>query len=212
MKAERISFLLIASSGAGRCLFSTFRTESCVTRPSPLHFLLLAVKSPSCTVSVCRSANLKYISDHLQLEFTLNGKAVGELTQLVHVSKAREVGRRMAERLKELIPRQMFAITIQAKVGKKVVAREDVKAYRKDVLAKCVSSVLLLSTFWENGPLLIVPISHSLYFVTFCFQYGGDITRKVKLLKQQAEGKKRMRQVGNVSVPRDLFVKVMQRS
>ncbi|XP_034626558.1 translation factor GUF1, mitochondrial-like [Trachemys scripta elegans] len=92
--------------------------------------------------------------------------------------KAYAVGKAMCERLKDAIPRQLFEIAIQAALGSKVIARETVKAYRKNVLAKC---------------------------------YGGDITRKMKLLKRQAEGKKKMRKIGNVEVPKDAFISVLKR-
>uniref|UniRef100_A0A4W4GAU0 Tr-type G domain-containing protein n=1 Tax=Electrophorus electricus TaxID=8005 RepID=A0A4W4GAU0_ELEEL len=118
------------------------------------------------------------LAELIKIEFLLNGKPVEELTTVVHKDRAYSTGKAMCERLKESIPRQMFEIAVQAAIGSKVIARETIKAYRKNVLAKC---------------------------------YGGDITRKMKLLKKQAEGKKRMRLIGNVEVPKDAFMNVLKR-
>ena len=112
------------------------------------------------------------------MNFRLNEAPVEELTTIVHIDRLDLTARRICLRLKETIPRQLYKVAVQAAVGGKIIAREDIKPVRKDVLAKC---------------------------------YGGDVSRKMKLLQRQKEGKKRMKMYGNIEVPRETFIDILKR-
>ena len=118
-----------------------------------------------------------YLSDMVKVDILLNGEKVDALNFMVHRSKADQKGRELAKSLREVIPRQMYDIAIQAAIGGKILARETVKAFRKDVTAKL---------------------------------YGGDVTRKMKLLEKQKKGKKKMRQIGKVEVPQEAFLSILK--
>ena len=118
-------------------------------------------------------------SDLLRLDILINGEVCDALSLITHKDKAYSRGRAIVEKLRNVIPKQLFEIPIQAAIGSKIIARETVKAVRKDVLAKC---------------------------------YGGDISRKKKLLEKQKEGKKRMRKIGSVEIPSDAFITILKLS
>ena len=145
---------------------------------SPYSLFLRRLHSSSSS-SLSSSSSSSFSLRSYSSQLYIGSKPVEELSIITHADRARELGKETCLRLKDVIKRQLFKIAIQAAIGGKIIAREDVREYRKDVTAKC---------------------------------YGGDQSRKLKLLKQQAEGKRKMRLIGKVEIPHDAFVHVLRKA